>query len=102
MIFVLGFSACEKCTDCTCTGDIVFEFSDSISASNVSALESSYSTSFVTDYPDDNSEVCGKGKDFDSNVEAYENDSYTFTEDNTIEGYPWSVTGDYDCVCEEK
>ena len=68
----------------------------------MSTLETSYSSSFATDYPQDNSEVCGKGKDFDTNVEAYEAESNDFTEDNIIEGYPWSVTGDYDCVCEEK
>ncbi|MBT6917904.1 MAG: hypothetical protein HOA37_11585 [Flavobacteriales bacterium] len=101
-VLLFALSACEKCRDCSCAGNIEFEFSDSISSANVDALEAGYSTSFVKDYPDNNSEVCGKGKDFDVNIDAYEAESYEFTEDNTIEGYPWTVTGDYDCVCEDK
>jgi len=102
LIAVVGFTSCEKCADCTCTGDITFEFHDSISQSFIDANTSAYETSFAADYPAKSEEVCSKRSDYDATLEAWEANSYDFTENNKKDGYDWSVMGDYDCTCPEK
>ena len=89
--------SCEKCTDCSCTGNNTFEFADSMPEADRDILINSY----TQDYQDKSNEVCAKRSDFDSEVADYEAQSKDFTENSTYNGNAWSLDASYDCVCEE-
>ena len=63
-ILILGFSSCQKCTDCECTESSTFDFPSSMSQEDQDVLEAAY----VSNFNEKSEEVCAKRGDFDGEV----------------------------------
>jgi len=101
VVAALGFTSCQKCTDCSCTGTTEFTFSDSISTADQESIQMIYQTDFDNIYPDESVEVCEKRGDFDATIVNYEAQSVTYEENQKKNGFPWSLIATYECVCVE-
>ena len=101
ILAIVGLSSCEKCTDCSCVSDSVFDFDAGIPESTKNAIESATSSGFDSTYPESTDENCEKRGDFDAAVADYEAQSTNFTDNGVIGGLTWSFSGNYNCTCEE-
>lgn len=101
VVAATGLTSCEKCTDCTCTGNISFEFDSSIPEETQQSLRETYTTAYEGNYPDESIEICEKRKDFKDEVKAYENKTETYEEHQTSGGAEYHVTYVYTCTCED-
>ena len=98
---LVGFSSCQKCTDCSCTYTDAFEFVDDFDAVSEASIRDAYTTSASANYPQNLKEICEKKSDFEPAVKAYEDESVIFTDGGSPDGLDWSYTGTYTCTCEE-
>lgn len=102
-LFLIALTSCEKCADCTCTGSWVYDFDPGISAENESIIRNTYNAEFESDYVDKSEEVCSTGRNYDEDIQAYiDEESIDFSDESTVQGLPWSVSGLYRCTCIEQ
>lgn len=98
---LIGFTSCEKCTDCACTYAQTYEFEDGFEQADEDAIRTQYDASGQTTYAAKSEEICSKRSDFDDDVTTFESQSDTFVDDGTRNSKAWSVAGTYTCSCEE-
>ncbi len=96
-ITAIGFSSCQKCTDCKCTESSFFDFPSTMTQQDQDFLEAAY----ITNFDEKSEEVCARRGDFDAEVVEWEAQSNEFSESNSYSGEAWSVSVTYDCTCEE-
>lgn len=100
---LLALTSCEKCADCTCSGSWVYDFDPGISAENESIIRNTYNAEFESDYVDKSEEVCSTRRNYDEDIEAYlAEENIDFSDQSTVQGLPWSVSGLYRCICVEQ
>lgn len=96
-VALIGFTSCQKCTDCSCVYTDTFTFEDGFPADQEASIRTDYDNS--TTYPDVTQEVCSKRGDFDAAVNTFESQSKTFQDDGARDGKAWSYDGTYTCTC---
>lgn len=98
---LIGFTSCEKCTDCTCTYTQSYEFEDGFDQADEDAIRTQYDASGQSTYPAKTEEICSKRSEHDADVSTFESQSDTFVDDGTRGGKEWAVSGTYTCSCDK-
>ena len=97
---LLGFTSCEKCSECSCTRTYTFE-ADGLDPASQEFIEAQYETQFEEDYPEYSEELCTRRGQHNDSIAAFEGQSDQFEDSSTLLGFDWSIELDYDCVCAE-
>jgi len=97
---LFGLNSCKKCTDCTCTSTISYEF-NGYTTEEENAIISVTDNAYALDYPDGTTEVCdNRGKKYKDAVSEFEakSDLDTLSSGNAAKNYnyEWVRT----CSCE--
>lgn len=96
LLFVVAFTSCEKCADCACENAVSVEF-DSDFSGNEDVTEAAYTTGVNNTYPANATELCGKKKDLEEDINDYESESRTIVDEENS-GFTGNIVRTCTCV----